>query len=375
MLARQLVKRHQLQVITHWDQDRQDWLLGTTLRAPQESCQYVIDGVPVHRMGITAAEKRRLILPVLLYYPLMNYSVRVIAQLLESHLAHHAGEADLIHNVRIGREGLSYASLQLARRKGIPFVFTPVHHPRWVGWRYNTYLALYKAADAVVALTESEKATLTYLGVTPEQIFVTGHGPVLAEHVSTEDFSIKHGIDGPFVLFLGQHYPYKGYRQLLEATPLVWRRYPEVHFVFIGPPKGDSERHFQAQQDGRVHRLGKVDLQVKTDALAACTLLCVPSTQESFGGVYTEAWMFKKPVIGCNIPAVAEVVTDEVDGYLVEQAAGEIAERILTLLAAPAVASQMGEAGHHKVHQKYTWPQLAAQTEQVYSTLLTKGRL
>jgi glycosyltransferase involved in cell wall biosynthesis len=57
--------------------------------------------------------------------------------------------------------------------------------------------------------------------------------------------------------------------------------------------------------DPRILELGSVDLQTKTDALEACTLLCLPSTQESFGGVYTEAWSFKKPVIGCDIPAVS----------------------------------------------------------------------
>jgi hypothetical protein len=39
-----------------------------------------------------------------------------IAACLERHLYRYAVHADLIHNVRIGREGLSYASLQIARR-------------------------------------------------------------------------------------------------------------------------------------------------------------------------------------------------------------------------------------------------------------------
>jgi glycosyltransferase involved in cell wall biosynthesis len=157
----------------------------------------------------------------------------------------------------------------------------------------------------------------------------------------------------------------------LEATKRVWQIAPEAHFVFIGPSAGYSERIFEANKDPRIHRLGKVDLQTKTDALAACTLLCVPSTQESFGGVYTEAWSFKKPVIGCAIPAVSEVVTDDVDGFLVQQEPGQIAERIGYLLLNASVAQAMGEKGQQKVAANYTWPKLAELTEHAYCRIIS----
>ncbi len=112
--------------------------------------------------------------------------------------------------------------------------------------------------------------------------------------------------------------------------------------------------------------MGQVDLQTKTDALAACTLLCVPSAQESFGGVYTEAWSFGKPVIGCNIPAVAEVVKDGVDGYLVAQEPAQIADYILHLLLNPGQAEAMGTAGQQKVQSSYTWECIAKRMEQTY---------
>jgi glycosyltransferase involved in cell wall biosynthesis len=100
-------------------------------------------------------------------------------------------------------------------------------------------------------------------------------------------------------------------------------------------------------------------------------LCCVPSTQESFGGVYTEAWCFNKPVIGCPIPAVAEVVTDGVDGYLVGQEPSQIAEAICHLLANPSLAESMGKAGRNKVKQCFTWERLAQKTEQVYQAVLS----
>jgi glycosyltransferase involved in cell wall biosynthesis len=369
-LAQQLTSRHTIQVVSHWDSNRTDWLLGTTLKAPATSRDYTIDEIPVHRLGLSITEKLRIAPWLPLYYPLMSVALSAIAPITAQHLHSYAAQADLIHNIRIGREILSYASLQAARQQDIPFVFTPVHHPRWVGWRYRAYLQLYRMADAVIALTQAEKQVLMSLGVPEDKIFVTGIGPVLAAEAEPTRFLQHYNLSAPIVLFLGQHYPYKGYRQLLQATSLVWQQVPEAQFVFIGPPVADSETTFAEFSDRRIHRLGHVDLQTKSDAIAACTLLCVPSTQESFGGVYTEAWSFAKPVIGCPIPAVAEVIQDGVNGFLVAQEPTEIADLILQLLQHPTQAAAMGAAGQQRVEAQFTWQKIADRLETAYHTIL-----
>ena len=374
LLAQKLSQLHTTQVVSQWTTNRTDWLLGTTVRAPHQSKDYLIDGIPVHQLGFSFVDRLKLFPSVIAYYPMMGLALPPIVTCLKQYIHPYAAQADIIHNVRIGREGLSYASFELARERNIPFVFTPVHHPRWVGWRYRAYIQLYQMADAVIALTTAEKEILIKLGVLPDRIFVTGMGPVLAPDAYPQQFLATHDIDGPIVLFLGQHYTYKGYAQVLEATQDVWQKVPEAHFVFIGPPVENSEKLFASFQDHRIHRLGKVDLQTKTDALSACTLLCVPSMQESFGGVYTEAWNFEKPVIGCNIPAVAEVITHEVNGYLVEQNSQQIAEHILKLLLDPDKATQMGQQGKQKVESHYNWAVLAQKTEQIYLSLLHSGK-
>jgi glycosyltransferase involved in cell wall biosynthesis len=367
LLAQQLQANHTIHVATFWNHNRTDWLLGTSLNAYSRPYEYTIEGILVHRLGLGWADKLRLAPWLPLYYPLMGVALPRIAQVIAEQLEPLASASDdVIHNVRIGREGLTYASLQVARRRDIPFIFTPVHHPRWVGWRYQEYLKLYHQADALIALTQVEANILANLGVPESRIHVTGHGPVLAPQADTNAFRTGQSVGSPMVLFLGQHYLYKGYRQVLEAAPRVWRIVPELNFVFAGPTVGQSEQVFKHYSDPRIHRLGMVDLQTKTDVLAACDLLCVPSSQESFGGVYTEAWSFGKPVIGGKAPAIADVITDGKDGFLVSQDPAEIADRILYLLDHPTEAAAMGQAGKTKVEAKYTWPKLAEKTMQVY---------
>lgn len=369
-LARRLAPRHAVRVATHWDSTRRDWLLGTTVRAPRPAHDYRVDGVDVHRLAYPAGSDRALWIAAALYPLAQGASIARIAALQADVLASLA-DAELIHNVRIGREGLSAASLKLARRRDIPFVFTPLHHPRWSGWLHRHFHALSREADLVIALTESERRALVQQGVAPERIAVTGHGPVVAPSADGERFRALHDLDRePVVLFLGQKYAYKGLDLLLAAAHQVWDRRPEARFVFIGPRTPYSKRLFRNVRDPRILELDSVDLQTKSDALAACDVFCLPSTQESFGGVFTEAWSFGRAVIGADIPAVRDVIADGVDGLVCEPRSGPLAAHLLHLLDSDGLRAQLGEAGRRKVVDTYAWPRLVEQTEALYRALL-----
>ena len=372
-LAKELAKLHSVSVITMWNQNRQDWLLGTTLRAHSEDFQYIYEGVPVRRLGLTLSEKAMLVPWVAIYYGLEGSAISKIGGTLFNRLDAVVEDVDIVNNGRIGRAPLSYASRSLARKRQVPFFLTAYHHPRWHGWFHRHFASLYRRSDGVIALTDVEKRTLIDMGVHESRVFVTGMGPILAPSANADRFRSSLKIDGPLVIFIGQHYEYKGFRQLLEATSLVWAKYPDAHFAFIGPESGNSETHFKNAADSRIHRLGIVDLTTKTDALAACNLLCLPSTQESFGAVLVEAWMFEKPVIGCAIPAVSEVIDHGENGILVKQHPAEIADAICELLGNQVLADRMGRAGRHKVESRYTWKQIGERTHRAYAAVIEGG--
>lgn len=402
-LARQLAPNHAVRVASFWAENRADWLLGTTWLSPGGR-PYTLDSVPVTLINLTRPERLRLSPWVVSYYLWQSQAIRRIAGVLLPHLRQIAGRPDLIHHGRVGREPLAFASLALARELGIPFVLTPFHHPRWGGWLYRHYHQLYRQADAVIALTPAERDTLIALGVRPERIHVTGAGAVLSSnptisspefpqflgnssnskelkgHVMEEQFQYdaagfrrRYHLSGPVVLFVGQKYPYKGFQPLLAAAPLVWEQCPETSFVFIGPRTRASERVFRGVDDPRILELGAVNLAEKTAALAACDVLCVPSTQESFGGVYVEAWQMGKPVIGANIATVSQVISDGVDGFVGPPEPTFLAGRLRQLLDDPTLRTRMGEAGRRKAEQLYDWRVLAGRTEQIYESLRRLG--
>jgi glycosyltransferase involved in cell wall biosynthesis len=361
-------------VVAQWDAHRTDWLLGTTLRGPATAARYEYEGVPVHRIALPATVRRDLAPWVAAYYALQGPALRRIAKALADEFAAEAVGASLVHNCRIGREGLTAASLAVARRLGVPFVLTPVHHPRWGGVLHRHYHRLYREADAVIALTEAERHALTALGVAERRVFVTGMGPILAAEARGARFRSAHGLeDAPLVLFLGQKYPYKGADRLLAAAAEVWARHPDARFAFLGARTRHSRRVFAGVRDPRVLELGEVSLAEKTDALDACDVFCLPSVQESFGGVFTEAWSLGKPVVGCSIPAVRDVIEQGADGLVSAPEPAALAEALNALLDDPARRRALGARGREKVARLYTWPRLAERTEEVYRAALAGG--
>lgn len=377
VLTRELIRafgqRVEPVIAGHWSTNRTDWLLGTTLLAPKAEQIYSDESRLVRLIAPSVQERLQNIPLVLGYYLVQRQAASRLGHVLARHLVNWSGKVDLVHNIRGGREPLSVGSLQVARALHVPFVLTPLHHPRWVGWRYRVYLDLYRQADALVALTEYERSALIRLGAAPERVHVTGTGPVLADSADPMRARQKYGLSGPFVLFLGQKYPYKGLRPLLDSASRVWRTHPGVNFVFVGPRTDHSKTLFRGVNDPRVREFGVVELQDKTDLLAACDVVCVPSSQESFGGVLVEGWSFRKPVIAGPAPAAREVIADGRDGFFVrEQTPAPIAQRLMWLFDHPERAHEMGRRGAEKVESRFTWEKLAARTEDIYASLRTR---
>lgn len=358
-------------VVTHSCRHRTDWLRLSTVCTEQDG-HFEYEGIPVWQLGFSPFTRTRLLPWALGYYAMIGPAVR--------HISGHALKAlsgcespDVVHAVRIGREFLTRAALDFAHLNQVPFALTPVHHPRWNGWRYTEYDKIYRESDALFVLSQAEKRMLIeQKGVNEERIHVTGVGPVLSPEYDVDEFRTRFDIRGPFVLYLGQQFRYKGIGALLDAARSVWRRHPDVNFVFIGPQTKYSKAIFSTVTDKRIRNLGEVDLASKTAALACCEFLCMPSIQESFGGVYVEAWSLGKAVVGGRIPAIAELVTEGQDGLLSSQNPSELADTVSLLLTSPEQCRKMGAAGARKVKTRYSWEQIAANTAEVYEGLSGK---
>lgn len=358
-------------VVSLWLETRRDWLLGTTLRLAEPS-----EGGTgsVRRLGWSRAARLRMAPWVFGYYAAIPLAARrIAAEMVPALEGAIRSDAAIVHAHRIGREFLALASLTVARRRGLPFVLTPYHHPRWRGYRYSAWTDVYRAADAVLTLTRAESRELWRLGVRDERLFViggAGDDPMPAE---PERFLQRLGRKPQrLVLFVGQLYAYKGVATLLDAATDLRARGVDLDLAFVGPHTPFSMELLSRRKEAWIHVTGPVDNQTKWDAIAAATVVCVPSAQESFGRVLIEAWAGGKPVIAGRIPAVAEVVTDGETGLLVEPGSVQQLEHALDrLLTSPALAERLGETGRQERERRFTWEQVVARVERVYEGLLT----
>lgn len=358
-------------VASLWLEHRTDWLLGTTLRLDEKDSDSL--SVDVRRLGWSRAERMKMAPWVLVYYAAVPIAAkRIASQMVRSLEEVMTSEHSLIHNHRIGREFLAEASLSIARKRGLPFVLTPHHHPKWKGYRYSGWTNVYRNADAVLAITEAEVNELVRLGVARERIRVVGGAADDPIPADAERFRARIGGSAdPIVLFVGQQYPYKGVAQLVDAADQLRARGLRLNLVFVGPETDFSRRLFAKTGRPWLHVLGAVDNQTKWDAYEAASVLCLPSAQEAFGRVYLEAWSKNKPVIGGRIPAVMEVVTDGTSGLLVDPASVDELQRALErVLTDHDLAARLGASGRREVDERFNWRRVAARVEEAYEEVL-----
>ena len=147
-----------------------------------------------------------------------------------------AEDRDLVHNV--GREYLD-SSLTVADELDLPIVLTPLAHPgQFHGGATPADFLRYRRASVITTMTDWERGWFGGQGIDPYRVITTGMGANALRSHDGAGFRTRHGIpsDAPVVLYVGRRERYKGFIHLLDAAELVWQRYAEARFVFIGVP-------------------------------------------------------------------------------------------------------------------------------------------
>ena len=296
---------------------------------------------------------------------------RLVQSALPGQLRKFAGDSDVIHAIYNGFTPAAIAASKIDR----PFVWTPLAHttkPEGSAWSSKEFRKLYARADALIAMTEFERDWLIRQGATAARVHVCPMAPLLSDHKGdATSFRQTHQLGtAPIILFLGRLVAYKGYRTLLEAAGEIWKTHPDAQIVLAGPADQSAVDELQSHRDPRIHYVGVISDAEKNDALAACDMVCVPSTEESLGVIYLEAWMFGKPVIAADIPVMGSVIAHGVDGLLVQQQSDQVACAVNRLLSDRDFAQELGLAGRAKTLARYTWEHAAKQHGAIYQSVL-----
>jgi len=261
---------------------------------------------------------------------------------------------------------IGFAACSTARSLGIPFTVQPTIHPGQWGDGQLDFL-LYRRAQALLVHTQYEAAYFAAKGIKFPR-YVVGNGVSDTNSGSAEAFRSKHGISGPIILFLGRKDPDKGYPLLREAFNDLRGSYPNLSLVCAGPGKS-------LPAIPGVIELGYISEQEKRDALAACTLFCVPSEAESFGLVYVEAALCSKPIVALNIPVLRELWGDDAALLVGPKqqhnreatvTAEELSLGIRALLSDPKRCASLAHTARTRA-QRHLWSEVTPRFEQAFS--------
>ncbi|MDD4939406.1 MAG: glycosyltransferase family 4 protein [Candidatus Omnitrophica bacterium] len=203
-----------------------------------------------------------------------------------------------------------------------------------------------------------------------------------------EDYKHREG-RSPVVLFVGRLEKRKGAHILIKAIPHVLKKCPEATFNIIGRDtflsrdaisfSGDESISFklklidQIPDEFRknVNFLGHVERQDLNKYYNDCDIFVAPSLYESFGLIYIEAMAHAKPVIGCGVGGVPEVIEDGVSGILVPPEDHiSLAKNIMALIGNNALRKSLGEKAREKVENSFTDTVMAERTLNAYKKIL-----
>lgn len=307
---------------------------------------------------------------------------RLYVRAMNRTMAAACAGSDIVHYMGGGAEMLGFSAGEVARRTGAAFCIDPaIHVGEWGDFPIDGQL--YGRADMVFCYSTVEAHALLRLGVPNERIREIPCGFDYDETGDGEMFRQRHGLSGPVVLFLGRQTETKGVFRLLEAWPIIASQAPAAALVIAGPAngKGVSDTEWQeilnrtrkqarAAGGGFLLELEDLSEREKQDSLAACDVLCVPSTGESFGMVYYEAGAHGKPVVALDHPVLRTSIEAHETGLLAEKNPESIASSVLRILSDPRTAHRLGENGR-RLARRHRWEVTVPAYLQAYDQILT----
>ena len=108
--------------------------------------------------------------------------------------------------------------------------------------------------------------------------------------------------------------------------------------------------------------------------LAGCDVFCLPSSAEGLPIVVLEAMAAARPIVASAAGGTPELVAEGVTGLLVAAEDPEaLAAALASLLADPARARAMGEAGRDRVRSEFSLERSTARVLDLYTLPSTMG--
>jgi glycosyltransferase involved in cell wall biosynthesis len=235
------------------------------------------------------------------------------------------------------------------------------------------YRLMAKAPDRVFAVSEQvRRHAIEVDRIDPARVQTIYNGLDLPIGTSAPR---THAAGAFHITTVGNIRRVKGHDLFIQAAATVLEQYPEAHFSIAGEvlePEYFAELERLVENlslTGRFRFVGGISNL--PEHLATADVFVLPSRSEGFSNAILEAMAGALPVVATDVGGNAEAVAHGRSGFIIPpEDAGGLSAAILDLLADPARARQMGEAGKLLAAEQFTTEAMMRRITMVYADLL-----
>lgn len=163
------------------------------------------------------------------------------------------------------------------------------------------------------------------------------------------------------------------------ALPEILQEFPNVQLIYAGNGEEMTEIKRIATHEGIKHAvtlLGAIPHKMVRDYYDMCDIALVPSVhsagvEEATSISALEAMGCGSPLIACSVGGLKEIITDSVDGILIEEKnVHALTAAILSLLQNPLTGNTMAVAAREKIELEYSHIAAARKYLEIYKSAL-----
>lgn len=190
--------------------------------------------------------------------------------------------------------------------------------------------------------------------------------------------AVSHPIPAPdagTIVYVGGLRAIKGVSFLIAAFAEVKKIRPKARLILVGDGKERAEletQSFQLRLRDSVDFVGRVENSLVKRYLDISDVFAFPSLSEGLPIALLEAMARGLPIVATRVGGVPEVVSDGVNGTLVEPGdKSMLARALLELLENPEMGGAMRDENLSKV-RRYSWDRIVTEIEHLYAALLKR---
>jgi glycosyltransferase involved in cell wall biosynthesis len=221
-------------------------------------------------------------------------------------------------------------------------------------------------ADVVLCPSNFVRDTMVLNGVPSDKCFISHFG------VDTSIFQPRKTLPPvPTFVSVGILSLRKGYQYLFRAIQTVREKHPNARLVCVGQIRPDFKKELPKWVGTFEHHHSLSHSEIAI-LLASSTAFILPSVEEGFARVISEAMACAVPIIATYESGATTVVRDGKEGLIIpSRSPDELASAMLRAIANPEENMKMGNDAFLAGGQSNTWTDYAQRLYRIYSERLS----